>query len=47
MERLGKDNTTTVEDKLLCLNDFNKGSVKNPCIVNMLIAFNKMEASLN
>lgn len=46
VEKLARNNETTVDDKLLCLNEYNKGSPKNPCIVNMLLAFNQLEASL-
>lgn len=46
VKKLAANNDTTTEDRLLCLNEHNKGSPNNPCIVNMLIAFNKLEASL-
>lgn len=42
IRRLSADNTTNQEDKLLCSNDLNVGSTKNPCIVNIIIAFNKL-----
>lgn len=46
LRRLGSDTTTTDDDYLLCGNSINKKSKKNPCIVNMITAFNSLEKTL-
>lgn len=46
IDRLGDNEQVTEDDMLVCENNFTKTMNLNPCVSNMIIAFNKLEKSL-